>query len=59
MPDKRKLSYDLNCAPYDPAGAVVELSESNKLAPVVDTFVNNPTREVRKAEVIVSGVSDQ
>jgi hypothetical protein len=51
--------YDLNCAPDDPAGAVVELSESNKLAPAVDAFVNDPTREVRKAEVIVSGVFDQ
>src|SRR2546421_4035064 len=37
--------YDLNCAPDDPAGAVIELSESNKLAPAVDTFVNDPKRE--------------
>ena len=51
--------YDLNCAPDDPAGAVVELSESHKLAPAVDTFVNDPKREVRKAEVIISGVFDQ
>jgi hypothetical protein len=53
------IIYDLNCAPDDPAAAIVELSESNKLAPVVDTFVYDPKREVRKAEVIVSGVFDQ
>ena len=53
------IIYDLNCAPDDPAGAVIDLNESNELAPVVDSFVNDPKREVRKAEVIVSGVFDQ
>jgi hypothetical protein len=51
--------YDLNCGPDDPAGAVVELSESNKLEPAVDAFVNHPKREVRNADVVVSGVFDQ